>query len=390
MHLQAFVLLVASALSAASAVTQGTHKPTWRELRGYTFDKFIADFKLDIKHDTEEYLQRRGIFMKELARVVAHNAAAAEGATRGRSVWTENVNHMSAMTATEKKSFYGRDKNVKQASRSNLTHQKQLPSNYKLMPVESLPTAVDWRSEGVVTAVKDQGHCGSCWAFASTAVLESHAAIQSGLLFDLSPQQIAACAPNPDKCGGSGNCNGATAEIAFDYVAGSDGMVESFQYPYTEYFGVESSCNVPPASPKVQIGGFIQLTANNYEELMNAVAREGPIAVSVDASTWHAYDGGIFDGCNQVNPDINHAVVLVGYGEDNGQKYWTIRNSWSASWGEAGYIRLARDASDAEKCGSDITPADGTACEGETAPQTVCGTCGVLFDSAYPTSVTAQ
>ncbi len=117
---------------------------------------------------------------------------------------------------------------------------------------------------------------------------------------------------------------------------------------------------------------------------MYAVATKGPIAVSVDASTWSSYKSGIFNGCNQTNPDINHAVVLVGYGEDSGQKYWLVRNSWSASWGEAGYIRLARFDNEDEICGSDITPQDGTACDGQTQPVKVCGTCGILYDSAYP------
>lgn len=89
---------------------------------------------------------------------------------------------------------------------------------------------------------------------------------------------------------------------------------------------------------------------------MNAVATVGPIAISVDASSWHAYDVGIFDGCNQANPDINHVVVLVGYGEENGQKYWLVRNSWSASWGEKGYIRIKRDENDESNCGVDTSP----------------------------------
>ena len=97
---------------------------------------------------------------------------------------------------------------------------------------------------------------------------------------------------------------------------------------------------------------------------MNSVAKVGPIAVSVDASTWHSYSSGIFDGCNQSNPDINHAVVLMGYGYDEltNQDYWLVRNSWSASWGEAGYIRLARNGDyEQELCGIDSTPQDGYA-----------------------------
>eukprot|EP01006_Ploeotia_vitrea_P031905 TRINITY_DN64193_c0_g2_i1.p1 TRINITY_DN64193_c0_g2~~TRINITY_DN64193_c0_g2_i1.p1 ORF type:complete len:375 (+),score=16.01 TRINITY_DN64193_c0_g2_i1:36-1160(+) len=368
-----FALFVAASVSAA--------RPDWRELNNYTFDKFVSDFKLNYKAGTTEYSQRKEIFDKELARVVAHN--------KGTATWKESVNHMSIMTADEKQSLLGRHKGVASVHKPN--YKSTLPNQYKSMNVKDLPTDVDWRSQGVVSAVKDQGHCGSCWAFSATATLESHVAINYGQLFDFSPQQIAACTPNPDQCGGSGNCNGATAELAFDYVASSDGILEEFQLGYSEYFGVESECNIPnSAIPKATISGYKQLTENNYEELMNAVATQGPISVSVDASTWGAYSSGIFDGCNQVKPDINHAVVLVGYGEDNGENYWLIRNSWSASWGEAGYIRLKRTDSEENRCGVDTTPCDGSACQGTCdQPIKVCGTCGVLYDSSYPTGATA-
>ena len=180
---------------------------------------------------------------------------------------------------------------------------------------------------------------------------------------------------------------GATAEIAFDYVAGMSGILEEYQLGYAAYQGKDSACGFTAsgASPVATIDGFIQLPENNYTSLMNAIAKVGPVAVSVDASTWGAYKGGIFDGCNQEQPDINHAVTLVGYGEDNGQKYWTVRNSWSPSYGELGYIRVLRTDEDETNCGMDITPQDGTACEGETDPVKVCGTCGILYDSSYPT-----
>ena len=253
-----------------------------------------------------------------------------------------------------------------------------------MKPVTELPKSVDWRSRNVVTSVKDQGHCGSCWAFAAAATLESHLALETGLLFDLSPQQIAMCAPNPDSCGGTGGCNGATAEIAFDYVAGF-GILEEYQLGYQAYYGANSACGTSDATvPVGTIDGYVQLPANNYLALMNAIATVGPIAISVDASTFHSYESGIFSDCNQESPDINHAVVLVGYGEDNGQKYWIVRNSWAPSWGENGYIRVARFDHEQEICGMDVTPQDGTACAGETDPVKVCGTCGILFDSAYP------
>jgi cathepsin L len=353
-------------------------KPTWRELESYTFEKFVSDYNLNYGEGSDNYTMRKEIFQKELARVVAHNKANAS--------WKENVNHMSALQSSEKKAFTGRSKAV-HAAHTPLRQSSVEASDFPKLKVSSLPTDVDWRTEGVVSAVKDQGMCGSCWAFAATATLESHVAIASGQLFDLSPQQIAACSPNPDKCGGTGNCQGATAEIAFDYMASSAGILEEFQYGYSEYFGKESACDINPSGvPKAQITGYKQLTENNYEELMNAVAQKGPIAISVDASTWSAYSSGIFDGCNQKNPDIDHAVVLMGYGTDNGKDYWLVRNSWSASWGENGYIRIARTASEETRCGSDTTPCDGTACDGQCdTPVTVCGTCGILYDSSYPT-----
>ena len=180
----------------------------------YTFKQLIQDFNLDIDHSS--YAERQALFDAELKRVIRHNNSNAS--------WTETVNHMSHLTATEKKAFGGRTK----GRVARLESQKERPADYKLKAINELPTSVDWRTQGVVSAVKDQGHCGSCWAFASTATIESHAALSTGMLFDLAPQQIAACAPNPDQCGGQGNCNGATAEIAFDYVAKSAGMFEEF------------------------------------------------------------------------------------------------------------------------------------------------------------------
>jgi cathepsin L len=345
-----------------------------------TFDKFVSTHKLII--DSLEYNLRANNYYQELERVNQINE-------NNSNNWIEELNPMSVWTLSEKSSLLGYNKMTKMAY--NPKNKLLWNSNEFESTIKQLPTHVDWRDFPVMSAVKDQGRCGSCWAFASTAVIESHVAINTNKLFDLSPQQIAACAPNPDHCGGAGNCAGATAELAFDYVASSSGILEEFQYPYASYYGVEYQCAVPTQSgstPKAKIDGYVKLPENNYQALMNAVAIKGPIAISVDASTWSSYKSGIFNGCNQVNPDINHAVVLVGYGEDAGQKYWLVRNSWSASWGESGYIRLARFENEEEICGTDITPQDGTACDGQTQPVKVCGTCGILYDSAYPTGAT--
>jgi cathepsin L len=205
---------------------------------------------------------------------------------------------------------------------------------------------------------------------------------------------MAMCAPNPDQCGGVGGCEGSTAELAFDYLTKSAGFYQEYQYGYNSYYGQDYACMLPSdyTKPVATINGFQKLPDNNVTTLMNALATVGPIAINVDASTWHSYSTGIFDGCNQDTPDVNHVVVMVGYGTDvqTRQKYWLVRNSWSASWGEKGYIRLLRTDDEEANCGTDVTPADGVACAKDAdKPLKVCGTCGAIYDSSYPLNARA-
>lgn len=362
-----------SLLLIFSTVVVVASRPTWNDLNNYSFDQFIKDFNFDFKES--EIQLRRSLFHAELARVRAHNEK--------NLSWKEGINKFSAMTSAEKKAFTGRSKGHSQAQANQLKFSNKLPEDFEMKPMDALPLKVDWRDTGIVSAVKDQGYCGSCWAFASTATVESYVAKATGLLFDLSVEQMAMCAPNPDSCGGTGGCAGSTAELAFEYVSSSKGLFQEYQYPYTSYYGKNYDCALPSqyTSPVATINGYVQLPENNYTALINAVATLGPIAVSVDASSWGAYESGIYDGCNLSSPDIDHAVVLVGYGPG----YWLIRNSWSPAWGESGYIKLARAGTkDEDKCGTDVTPQDGTACANDTTPVKVCGTCGVLYDSSYP------
>mmetsp|Transcript_15921 Transcript_15921/g.35242 ORF Transcript_15921/g.35242 Transcript_15921/m.35242 type:complete len:372 (+) Transcript_15921:61-1176(+) len=366
-------VIIALLLAAPAAA----RRPKSHELEGYSFEKFAKDYNLE--YSGAELASRKALYDLEFARVQAHNAK--------NLSWKEGINKYSAFTVQEKKSSFGRHKGVA-ARQAKMLKSQSL--DFQVKSAEELPASVDWREKGIVSAVKDQGHCGSCWAFATTAVIESHVALSSGLLFDLSVEQMAMCAPNPDSCGGTGGCEGSTAELAFEYVAGSGGLLEEFQYSYTSYYGEDFECAMPAGQAAVAtISGYVQLAENNYTALMTAIATVGPVAVSVDASEWHSYAGGVFDGCNQESPDIDHAVVLMGYGVENGQKYWLVRNSWAPSWGELGYIKIARQDTDETVCGTDSTPLDGTACVGDDAPVKVCGTCGILYDSCYPVGAEA-
>jgi len=370
-------LVFAVALAVLCVSTTSASVIPWQNVESFTFASFLEATKAHAadRMTPEEFAMREGLFLREKLRVVSHNSK--------NLSWKETLNKFSALTDEEKRKYRGFSKTNSKVGKTTSLSESVKPS----VDIVSLPKNVDWRNEGIVTAVKDQGYCGSCWAFASTATIESHVAKASGLLFDLSVEQTAFCSPNPNKCGGTGGCAGATAELAFSYYMSVPGILEDFQWGYTGYTGQNANCSdMPNLSPKAAISGYVQLPENNYTALLNALAFEGPVSISVDASNWGAYSEGIFSGCSTTTSDIDHAVVAVGYGvEPDGKKYWLVRNSWSPTWGEKGYIKLARDDGDEESCQTDSTPENGSACEGDDAPIKTCGTCGCLYDSSYPT-----
>jgi len=296
------------------------------------------------------------------------------------------VNQFSDMTATQFKHMNkGYNKTGHAARRLAMPLSPIVP-----LRAEDLPTSVDWRTKGVMSPVKNQGGCGSCWAFAATETIESHVAIAAGKgpAPVLAPQNFVSCVLNPDKCGGTGGCEGATAELAFGYVINGTGLAAEADYPYK---GADTKCNTK-VKKTAKITGFVKLPENDYLSLLTAVATIGPISISVDASVWSSYGEGVYTGCPTSGIDIDHAVQLVGYGTDatSGLDYWLVRNSWGASWGEAGYVRIARH-SDGDKtkwCQVDSTPGDGSGCAGGPTTVTVCGSCGIWYDTCYPTGAT--
>ena len=203
---------------------------------------------------------------------------------------------------------------------------------------EALPDAWDWRDHGVVSAAKDQGRCGSCWAFASAEAMESHWALASGHLEDLSIQQILDCTPNPQHCGGTGGCHGSIPQLAFAQIDEQGGLAGEWSYGYTSYSGKDApECAFAPEKLHATSSArgktaTVQLPSNQAAPLMQALVKFGPVPVSVDAGSWHLYKGGVWDKCNQKEPTLDHAVNLVGYGTDakTGEDYWLVRNSWGA------------------------------------------------------------
>merc|ERR1712187_749930 len=233
----------------------------------------------------------------------------------------------------------------------------------------------------------NQGACGGCWAFSAAETLESHLAIATGKPAPkLSTQQLISCTPNPRHCGGTGGCGGATQPLAFNYTEAA-GITTEEAYPFS---GSTGTCEPSEIKPVAKNAGFTVLPSNDYTALMNAVVAKGPISISVAAGGmgWQLYGGGIMKpGRNTGDYTIDHAVQLVGYGEENGVMYWLVRNSWGEDWGEDGYIRIQRFGEGKEPCGMDNRPQDGMACEGDTKPVQYCGVCGILSQSSYPTGL---
>jgi len=346
----------------AAGVALSVAGTTWDQLENYSFDDFVQEFEK--AYSPVEYKYRQGIFEARLVDIKRHNADESRTYKRG-------VNKFSDLTLEEFKKYLGGGSIPR--SMSGASAAPALKSNLK-----ALPPSVDWRTKGVVTPVKNQGGCGSCWAFAATETIESAIAVKTGKLEVLSEQNMVSCTPNPQQCGGSGSCDGATAELGFAYVQ-KKGLSSEAVVPYR---GITGKC--VETTKIANITGFVKLPENDHDALLNAIATVGPIAITVAASEWLDFENGVFDGCVK-DADLDHGVQLVGYGTQGSTDYWLVRNSWGGAWGEAGYIRIKRfDTSDAW-CGTDRNPLDGTGCKGGPPTQHVCGMCGILFDTCYPT-----
>lgn len=326
---QAFLLsFILSACSFGSA--EHHSKPVLLDVKSYSFEDFCREFGKTYA-TTEEFQRRKEIFDINLQTIVSHNAKTdlkqgghvlgvnpfadmmPDELPRGYNKMQSSRYSASSSTARRR---HRRQLQGKQQQQQLLEEDNHLP--FMVEPESSLPVAVDWRTQGVTTPVKSQGACGSCWAFASTAVLESHIALQTGLLFSLSEQELVSCASNPRHCGGTGGCAGSTAEIAFELVM-QKGIVQEWDFGYQSYHAENVECTLKEKTTPYRksavrgtnkdllssnstlykgavasIDGYVTLPSNKYLVLMNAVAKLGPVAVSVACLPWHLYKGGVF------------------------------------------------------------------------------------------------
>ncbi|CAL1393226.1 unnamed protein product [Linum trigynum] len=221
--------------------------------------------------------------------------------------------------------------------------------------VTAVPTTMDWRKKGAVTPIKDQGQCGSCWAFSAVGAMEGITQLSTGKLVSLSEQELVDC----DTKGDDQGCSGGLMDDAFKFIIKNKGLTTESNYPYS---AADGSCSASKeGNHAATIKGYEDVPANSESALLKAVASQ-PISVAIDAgdSSFQLYESGIFTG--ECGTELDHGVTAVGYGESGGMKYWLIKNSWGAQWGEEGYIRMQRDIPAKE------------------------GICGIAMQASYPTA----
>ena len=218
------------------------------------------------------------------------------------------------------------------------------------LTMNNLPESVDWVKGGAVTPVKNQGQCGSCWSFSATGAIEGANAITNGKLASLSEQELVDCS----KRYGNMGCNGGLMDNAFHYVI-DNGLCSESDYPYT---ASDDTCVSTDCTPIVKISDCADVIVNNELALKEAVSKQPvSVAIEADTKTFQLYSSGVLtsDSCGT---NLDHGVLVVGYGTEDDTPYWLVKNSWGDTWGEDGYIKIGRSDSESSKgiCGIAMQP----------------------------------
>jgi len=292
------------------------------------FSDFINKFNKNYVSD-DDYEYRFNIFRNNVDYIERHNL--------NNDDWKMEINQFTDITTSEFKSNYLGLNNF--ITINTETSKRILSTN-----IIDSPKSLDWTTKGVVTPVKDQGQCGSCWAFSTTGSLESAYAIKNKKLVSLSEQQLVDCSSSY----GDQGCSGGLMDNGFKYAI-DNGLCSEDSY---QYKAVDGQCSTT-CTPILKPTSYVDVMPNNETALLQALFLQ-PVSVAIEAdqSSFQFYSSGVIT--SSCGKNLDHGVLLVGFGKDtkSGKKFWKIKNSWGSSWGEQGYVRIQKDVSDkAGMCG---------------------------------------
>ncbi|GAB1599399.1 cathepsin L1-like [Argonauta hians] len=317
MKTTAIFVLACVAFAAAAPFLDTQLDETWKQYKNL-YEKSYKDMSSEII--------RRVIWEKNLQRIVEHNMKA----DMGLSTYWLGMNEYADLTSDEFGEIMNR---MKPRNLTNYTPRML----YGDEGDSNLPSTVDWREKGYVTPVKNQGQCGSCWAFSTTGSLEGQTFKKTGKLVSLSEQNLVDCSQSY----GNNGCEGGLMDNAFQYIK-KFGIDSEESYPYEAQ---DDTCRYKKSDVVATDTSYVDVKSMSEKSLKSAVAKVGPISVAIDAGhqSFQLYKHGVYSEENCSPTQLDHGVLAVGYGTENGEDYWLVKNSWGPSWGLEGYIKMSRN-----------------------------------------------
>ena len=328
--LKLFVVVVVALVAVVSAKPYLVANNINAELNG-EWEKFkTAHAKV---YKPQDELMRRLIWEENLRFIQTHNLAA----DRKEKSFFVGMNEYSDMTPSE---FVAKFNGYRGTAANRTKGSSYLGSSTPT----AVPETVDWRPKGYVTPVKNQQQCGSCWAFSTTGSLEGQMFKKTGKLVSLSEQNLVDCSA---KYGNNG-CEGGLMDNAFRYIKANGGIDTEACYPYK---AIDARCHYKSSCKSGEDTGFTDIPEGDEKSLQHAAATVGPISVAIDAShpSFQAYRTGVYEEPECSSTQLDHGVLVVGYGTHEGKDYWLVKNSWGPTWGMNGYIMMSRNKNN--QCG---------------------------------------